>query len=305
MVLKPKNKKTSQEGNNTQEQLIQWLFETGAVKVCDEGRPFWYTSGTIGPYYINTHYLYGGEEKAGYLLDVIDNALRMKREDITDILLKEELKNMRESAVYSKLAEMLALKASEIIPGGEGAAAISGGERRDWFFSVITAHILDIPHISIFKDGTPVVYYHGKTVQAKAAGIDTMRILHIADLVTEASSYIKTWLPSIAKHGGSIKRTLVVVDRLQGGREALECEDVELFSMVRINREFFRKAAELGAIPESSLDFIMSYIDDPHGSMAGFLKNNPDFLKSSLGGDERTAGRARLCLENRIYGDLF
>ena len=45
------------------EKLIKWLFETNAFRVCPENEPFWYTSGTIGPYYINTHFLYGSEEK--------------------------------------------------------------------------------------------------------------------------------------------------------------------------------------------------------------------------------------------------
>ena len=52
--------------------LVNWLFQTGAVRVCQEGKPFWYTSGTIGPYYINTHFLYGNEKKALELLEKID-----------------------------------------------------------------------------------------------------------------------------------------------------------------------------------------------------------------------------------------
>jgi hypothetical protein len=55
------------------EKLVNWLFETNAVRVCPQDRPFWYTSGTIGPYYINTHFLYGSEEKANSLLKLIDS----------------------------------------------------------------------------------------------------------------------------------------------------------------------------------------------------------------------------------------
>ena len=32
----------------------------------------WYTSGTVGPYYINTEYLYGGPEQVQQLLAFID-----------------------------------------------------------------------------------------------------------------------------------------------------------------------------------------------------------------------------------------
>ena len=38
------------------------LFETNAFRVCEENKPFWYTSGKIGPYFINADYLYGSEE---------------------------------------------------------------------------------------------------------------------------------------------------------------------------------------------------------------------------------------------------
>ena len=33
--------------------IVSWLFETDAVRVCPEGQPFWYTSGKLGPFYIN------------------------------------------------------------------------------------------------------------------------------------------------------------------------------------------------------------------------------------------------------------
>ena len=41
--------------------IVSWLFETDAVRVCPEGQPFWYTSGKLGPFYINTQFLYGSE----------------------------------------------------------------------------------------------------------------------------------------------------------------------------------------------------------------------------------------------------
>ena len=67
--------------------LVNWLFKTGAVRVCPEGKPFWYTSGTIGPYYINTHFLYGSEKKANELLEAID-AVKSGKLGCPDKLLK-------------------------------------------------------------------------------------------------------------------------------------------------------------------------------------------------------------------------
>ncbi|MBI2950683.1 orotate phosphoribosyltransferase, partial [bacterium] len=52
--------------------LLQCLLQTGALRIAPADRPFWYTSGTLGPYYINTEYLYGGREKAERFLEVIE-----------------------------------------------------------------------------------------------------------------------------------------------------------------------------------------------------------------------------------------
>ena len=54
--------------------IISWLFETDAVRVCPEGQPFWYTSGKLGPFYINTQFLYGSEAAANSLLKTIEEA---------------------------------------------------------------------------------------------------------------------------------------------------------------------------------------------------------------------------------------
>ena len=42
--------------------LTSYLFKTNAFRVCEENKPFWYTSGKIGPYFVNGHFLYGNEE---------------------------------------------------------------------------------------------------------------------------------------------------------------------------------------------------------------------------------------------------
>ena len=55
-----------------------YLFKTNAIKVCEENKPFWYTSGKIGPYFINTHFIYGSEKDATELLSFIDKALADK-----------------------------------------------------------------------------------------------------------------------------------------------------------------------------------------------------------------------------------
>ena len=45
--------------------LLEALLETEALRLPPPGEVFWYTSGTVGPYYINTENLYGGPTAAG------------------------------------------------------------------------------------------------------------------------------------------------------------------------------------------------------------------------------------------------
>ena len=51
--------------------LMSLLFETHAFKVAEENNPFWYTSGKIGPYFINADYLYGSEEDSKNYLNLL------------------------------------------------------------------------------------------------------------------------------------------------------------------------------------------------------------------------------------------
>ena len=54
----------TKQGEFYMSDIISYLFETNAIRFCEENKPFWYTSGKIGPYFINTHFVYGNEDDA-------------------------------------------------------------------------------------------------------------------------------------------------------------------------------------------------------------------------------------------------
>ncbi len=176
---------------------------------------------------------------------------------------------------------------------------ISGGERRDWFFSLLAADMLGKPHITIFKDLSAVVFENGKSVQA--GSIEGRKVLHIADLITEASSYERAWIPAIQSLGGKICWSVVVVDRMQGGAELLAGKGVRSLAMVSIDKNLFEKAHGMQLINEIQKDMLYKYIDHPKESMQIFLKEHPEFMEAALNADEKTRERARLCLEKKIY----
>lgn len=283
--------------SNTEEKLILWLFKTNAVRVCPQDKPFWYTSGNIGPYYINTHFLYGSEEKANNLLKIIDK----EKENILScpsVILSLVKENYISDPIYRGLIDEMCRSIKENIDLDE-VDSISGGERRDWFFSLLISDLLEKPHITIYKELKAVIS-EGKDVE-EASNLNGKKVLHIADLITKASSYERSWIPAIKDRGGEIKWSVVVVDRKQGGSELLERENIRPFSMISIDKGFFDKALSMGIINESQHKMVVEYIENPFESMREFLKKNPEFLENSLKSDKKTQKRARLCIDKNIY----
>lgn len=283
----------------TNQKLVSWLFETKAVRVCPQNNPFWYTSGTIGPYYINTHFLYGSEGKANALLELID----AEKSDIygcPERVLEETRKNCEKDAIFKGLMDEMCRFIKENICLEE-VDYISGGERRDWFFSLLAAEILGKPHITIYKDLKAVVSLqsHGTTELEELKGAN---VLHIADLITEASSYERAWIPAIKEHGGNIRWSVVVVDRKQGGEQLLMQYGVKSLSMVNIDPSLFDDALSMNLINGEQHGMLMSYFQNPKESMRNFLIQHPEFLKNALNSDAKAAERARLCLEKDFYG---
>ena len=121
--------------------LVSYLFETNALRICPDNKPFWYTSGKIGPYYINTHFLYGSEQNAVDLLSFID-AEKSNKEALPKKVFEKTLNHYEENKIYKNVIDEMISFISENINVDE-IDYISGGERRDWFFSNIVANKLN------------------------------------------------------------------------------------------------------------------------------------------------------------------
>jgi orotate phosphoribosyltransferase len=280
--------------------LVSWLFETTAFRVCPPKKPFWYTSGTIGPYYINTHFLYGSEKKANELLAFID-AEKGDKAALTYKLLEKTKVNYENDAIYKGLIDFMIDFIKEKVDV-EKIDYVSGGERRDWFFSIIVAEILNKPHITIFKDLDAYVGNVTEKEFKKASSLNGARVLHIADLITEASSYERAWVPAINAIGGKLTDSVVVVDRMQGGGLILEGLGVNSHAMISIDESLFGIALKQGLINEEQNKMLAAYFHNPKESMKNFLMENKAFLEEALKGDAKTAERAKLMIEKDLYG---
>lgn len=280
--------------------LKSHLFETNAVKVCHGDKPFWYTSGKIGPYFINTHFVYGSEEDAANFLSFIDENKDDKL-NLPKKLLDKVLKQYEENSIFHDVVnEMIEFIKSNI--NVDEIDCISGGERRDWYFSVIASYLLEKPHLTIFKDLTSVESDSRFENTKVTTSLNGKKVLHIADLMNQASSYIRAWIPAIQDLGGELVWSLVLVDRMQGGKERLEDLGIRAFSIAQIDESLFEMAFQKGMIDESQLQLVRDFISDPDGSMEKFVKEHPEFIENALHSDARTAGRAKLCIDSHFYG---
>lgn len=280
--------------------IISYLFETNAIKFCEENKPFWYTSGKIGPYFINTHFVYGNEDDAKSLLSFIDEQLSDKMA-LPKNVFEKVLNQYQTNEIYKNVIDTMIDSIKSNIDIDE-IDYVSGGERRDWFFSNIVSHLLNKPHISIYKDLSAVVSDSNFETTNKLNNINNKKVLHIADLVTVASSYIRAWIPAIENLGGKMCWSCVVVDRMQGGTEKIKEHGILPLSLVQVDKTLFKKAVQMGVIATSQQKMLNNFFDNPDETMKNFLINHPEFLENSLNSDEKTAKRAKLLIDGNLYG---
>ena len=264
------------------------LFRTGALKISGTETPFWYTSGTFGPFYINTHFLFGGEKMAVEALEFIDYNKKDKYDFpavMTRFLLEFYNNNSEYKAVVDYLLEIITANIDT-----DDIDYISGGERRDWFFSYIIAYLLHKKHITIYKSTVMILSENGSSDRITEG--HGKRTLHIADLITEGSSYYKFWLPSLQKAGIAMPWTLAVVDRQQGGSARLASNGIKVLTGTVFGKHLFEEAIAGGKITQGQFRMVRNYMQNPTEFMRKFIMDHPEFLKKSIEKDEKTRARA-------------
>jgi orotate phosphoribosyltransferase len=281
---------------NAKPEILSSLLESRALRFAPAGELFWYTSGTVGPYYINTHYLYGGQSEAERFLAFIEEG-RSDRTRFPLDMKRRLMQQVETDALFCGTIDCLARAASA--NDDFDFDFVSGGERRDWFFSLPVAERLGKPHLLVYKN-REVMVLDGTAVAD--ADIKGKRTLHVADLVTEASSYFTAWIPALEERGGVLARSLNVVDRGQGGVEKLAAAGIKTECLLRVDESMFEELERRGQIDSEQRRVLAAYYRDPEAAMREFVESNPDFIRRALAADdERTRSRATMFLEKNPY----
>ena len=286
--------------------LMSLLFDTHAFKVCEENKPFWYTSGKIGPYFVNADYLYGSENDSKEFLSFIDTQLENEEKiAIPQNIFKQVLQHYEKNEIYKYVIDTLKDYIEKHI-NIDDIDYISGGERRDWYFSNIIAYLLKKPHITIYKDLTTVESTFDFEKTENVSSLENKKMLHLADLLNQSASFTRAWIPAIENLGSKIVWSVFMVDRMNGGTKTLSDCGVEVHSLLQINDDLFVKALELGIINEEQLSMLRNFTADPDDSMKEFLLAHPEFIDDALKSDNsRTLKRVNTLIEQNIYGLNF
>ena len=245
----------------------------------------------FGPYYVNTHFLYGDEAAANELLKQIEVAATAPLTFANFIGAAVE-RQYRTNRIYAQVMNACLAAVQDL-----EFDLISGGERRDFFFSLQLARLLGKPHLSIFKDGRTVFTdADGRSTDGSEAALAGCRALHVADLVTQASSYLRAWIPALTGLGIQLPHTLAVVDRNQDGAAILAAEGVRLISLAVVSEALFQEALSQGLINEQQMKLIVDYTADPVAFVRAFIAAHPGFLAAEQAKGGKNKERAERLL---------
>jgi orotate phosphoribosyltransferase len=253
--------------------LLERLISTHGLAVRNDAQDeaFWYTSGKPGPFYINTEKIAGEQEAADIL------------EDINELLKAPLSKQQQAGAFFAKMNQLVAADEAYSASidalldyyeshAGYKPAFISGGERRDWFFSIPVARRLKLPHVFLFKSGEHVITDHeGKPLESSLLN---QKVLHVADIINQASSYLNRWIPILQNTGAAFTETLTVAVRSQEGLASLKQHHIRVVSPLTVDRPLFTEAYELGLINEFAYNEISKFYDSPEAWTQDFLREN-------------------------------
>ncbi|TCZ69023.1 phosphoribosyltransferase [Paenibacillus albiflavus] len=280
--------------------LLERLISTNglAVRKSMEDDAFWYTSGIPGPFYINTENI-AGKNEAIEVLNNLNNILKanQSKEQQSKAILKTV--NQVVNADKSYDASIDALLEFYLSQNSNEPSMISGGERRDWFFSIPIAKKLKIPHIFLYKNGE----YHVTDHEGNSVELDlhNKKVLHVADIINQASSYSNRWIPILKNAGVEFSETLSVAVRSQEGIDKLRENNISVISPLIVDIPLFMEAYNLGLINEFAYNEIGLYYHSPESWTRQFIKGNSInySLKSNI--DNVKDGRIQSFKENDPY----
>jgi orotate phosphoribosyltransferase len=251
----------------TSDDLLKLIHDTEALSIWnrEKGPVFWYAAGVPGPFYFNIELMIS-KDLADGLLQKITAILAATSEPAARAgqLNKIILEAYASNRVYAEIIATLVAKAREQFPTGS-YSLVSGGERRDWLFSIPFAKEMGIKHAFLFKN---------QTLYCEQGIKDGEQTLHVSDLINNAASYFDVWLPTLEKAKLKCFGTGCVVSRGVGTKK-LEESGVKVMPLIKIDLAFFEQSLANGLITQDTLVEIASHFNSPREWARKYLVGNP------------------------------
>jgi len=196
--------------------------------------PLLLAAGIIGVYYSNTE------------LTLEDGSAYKQHADDSLAMLNYATEREFAVPVFSEIIDVLAERVESLLSGVVGEVAIAGGQTRDWLFSGPVAARLNVPHISLYKNGKIELVFSEDSAEQNPE-LDGFYVVHIGDLITSGSSTYNPfenpptgWVPMLRGAGATVDHSFTVVSRLQEGEKNLALGDVQSDSLVFIDEDFLQ-----------------------------------------------------------------
>lgn len=274
----------------TQNDLLKLILDTRALSIWNRetGPVFWYAANVPGPFYVNTEMVIGkalSERLLREITAIISGTLDAQaRAEQLEHLVLDAFKN--EEPWKKLIATMIDRGHGAFAP--DSFRAVSGGERRDWLFSIPFAHMSDRPHLYLFKNGETFCDHPLNAGES---------VLHVSDLINNAASFFDLWQPSLDKLGLRCCGNLCVNVRGENGLHRLQEAGQTVVSLMSIDVDFFRRLHAEELISRETFEEISVFFASSTDWAARYLIDRPE-LFDVVGCDAKSFERLRFFIDH-------
>ncbi|MFA6280736.1 MAG: hypothetical protein WC612_08145 [Bdellovibrionales bacterium] len=254
--------------------MLKRIHDTKAVSIWNHqtGPIFWYAASVPGPFYVNTELVIGKDLSASLLKQitaiVAETPTAAERAQKLETMIMDAY---NADATFQNIIETMVAKTKESF-STDSFSLISGGERRDWLFSIPMAKLMGLRHVYLFKNGD---FYCEKPLKMGEVA------LHVADLINNAASYFDAWLPILEKAGLACVGTVSVNVRGNIGTDRLKANGQKVVTLNTIDTGFFEQSQADGLIDAKTLEEIRLFFKGAPEWAAAYLMDKPALFNAS------------------------
>lgn len=255
----------------TQSDLMKLIHDTSAVSIWDsaQGPVFWYAANVPGPFYVNTEKVIGSSlaekllrEITAIIAGTVDSQARA--EQLHNLIMD----SYRSNSSWQRIISTMIDRARAEFPSNE-IAMISGGERRDWLFSIPFAHTIGLPHLYLFKNKTAFCDHPVNPGQG---------VLHVSDLINNAASFFDSWQPTMNELKIECVGNLCMNLRGENGLSRLRDAGQKVVALVTIDLDFFRRLHAAELISRATFEEIAVFFASSQDWASKYLIDKPELF---------------------------